>query len=129
MAWAELHDVEERLGIDLSEADEKRVLAWIGDAEDIIRSRFIRERKDIDAMLQAGKLSDRTLTRVVVNAVERKWQNPTGKQNERIDDYSYGLNSNWARGEVFITDEEWRDLMPTSRRGKAFTSLMFRDPR
>ena len=64
-----------------------------------------------------GALSADVVTMVTTNAVVRKALNPTGKQNERIDDYSYGLTEDAARGDLFLTEAEWGLLMPVSASG------------
>lgn len=114
MAFANLTDVADRLGRPISDPDEvKQVNAWIGDVEVIIRSRI----PDIDDQIGDGALSSDVVTMVTTNAVVRKALNPTGKQNERIDDYSYGLTEDAARGDLFLTESEWGLLMPVSASG------------
>src|SRR5690625_133582 len=114
MAFANLSDVADRLGRPISDPDEvKQVNAWIGDVEVIIRSRI----PDIDDQIDGGALSSDVVTMVTTNAVVRKALNPTGKQNERIDDYSYGLTEDAARGDLFLTEAEWGLLMPVSASG------------
>ena len=114
MAFANLTDVADRLGRPISDPDEvKQVNAWIADVEVIIRSRI----PDIDDQIGDGALSADVVTMVTTNAVVRKALNPTGKQNERIDDYSYGLTEDAARGDLFLTEAEWGLLMPVSASG------------
>ena len=114
MAFANLSDVADRLGRPISDPDEvKQVNAWIADVEVIIRSRI----PDIDDQIGDGALSADVVTMVTTNAVVRKALNPTGKQNERIDDYSYGLTEDAARGDLFLTEAEWGLLMPVSASG------------
>ncbi|HLR96184.1 MAG TPA: Gp19/Gp15/Gp42 family protein [Jiangellaceae bacterium] len=114
MALVNLDDVASRLGRPISDPDEvDQVIAWTGDVEAIIRARI----PDIDQRIVEGEPSAEVVTMVAANAVVRKVNNPTGKQNERIDDYSYGLTEDAARGELFLTDDEWALLMPDSGLG------------
>jgi|SRR5690625_196910 len=114
MAYANLTDVADRLGRPISDPGEvKQVNAWIGDVEAIIRARI----PDLDERIASGVPATEVVTMVVTNAVVRKALNPTGKQNERIDDYSYGLTADAARGDLFLTDAEWELLLPASGTG------------
>ena len=114
MAYANLTDVADRLGRPISDPLEvKQVNAWIGDVEAIIRVRI----PDLDERVAGGVPSPEVVAMVVTNAVVRKTLNPTGKQNERIDDYSYGLTEAAARGDLFLTADEWELLRPLSGTG------------
>ena len=121
MAYADITEVETRTGMAFSDADSKRVKSLLDDAEDAIKAGFRRRGLDLDDQITAGRVTERTVIRIEVNAVERKLKNSDGKQNERIDDYSYGLEANWAKGTVGITDDEWAELLPSGRsRRRAF---------
>lgn len=114
MAFVNVKDVGDRLGRPITDLEEvAQVNAWINDAETLIRARV----RDFDVRVSEGCLDPDIVRLVVGNAVERKLRNPDGKQNERIDDYSYGLNADAARGAVFITDEEWALLQPSGGDG------------
>ena len=115
--YANLTDVAERLGRPITDSDEvAQVNAWIGDVEQLIAARL----PDLDERIAEGRPTLAVVTMVVANAVIRKVKNPDGKQNERIDDYSYGLTEDAARGALFLTDEEWALLAPVGQSG-AFT--------
>lgn len=112
--YANLSDVADRLGRPITDPLEvKQVNAWIGDVEAIIRARI----PDLDERVVTGVPSLEVVAMVVTNAVVRKALNPTGKQNERIDDYSYGLTEDAARGDLFLTDAEWQLLLPDASSG------------
>ncbi|MGC0251512.1 Gp19/Gp15/Gp42 family protein [Pseudactinotalea sp. Z1748] len=114
MSFANLTDVADRLGRPIADPDEiKQVNAWIGDVEAIIRSRI----PDLDERIAAGPPTVEIVAMVTTNAVVRKALNPTGKQNERIDDYSYGLTEDAARGDLFLTESEWGMLLPHAGAG------------
>ena len=119
MGLATIEDVSKRLGREIVEgAEADQVQAWIDDVGAMILARLptINER-----LLPDGDLNPVVVSAVVSNAVIRKIKNPDGKQNERIDDYSYGLTADAARGELFLTEEEWALLAPYSPSSGAFT--------
>lgn len=117
MTYALLTDVATRLGRPITDPDEvAQVNAWLADVEALILTRI----PDLGAHVSEGRPTPAVVTMIEANAVIRKIKNPDGKQNERIDDYSYGLNTDAARGDLFLTDEEWALLAPGSGEG-AFT--------
>ena len=103
MITATVSDVAARLGRPISDPDEvTQVTAWLSDAETLIVSRI----PDIEARIVAGNPSPQVVVMGQANAVVRKVRNPDGKQNERIDDYSYGYSAEAARGELYLTADE-----------------------
>lgn len=119
VALATVEDVERRLGRQFSDgAEREQVQAWIGDVQGIVLARLPSLPGRI---VPAGPLSAEVVAAVVANAVIRKVKNPDGKQNERIDDYSYGLTADAARGELFLTDDEWALLSPDVGNSGAFS--------
>lgn len=119
MAYADVDDVAVRLGRAVSDAaEEEQIEAWLDEAEQIIAGRI----RDLAARIADGRITVATVALVEARAVVRKVKNPDGKQNERIDDYSYGLVEDAAKGEIFITDDEWALLLGTTASGSgAFT--------
>jgi len=118
MAYALHTDVATSLGRPITDqAEIAQVNQWIKNAELLIRHRL-----GDPALLDVAAVQY-----VIVEAVARRVRNPEGKQNERIDDYSYGLNPNDARVELFITDQEWELLTPSVERG-AFTIRLAGQP-
>ena len=114
MSLVNLADVASRLGRPITDtAETDQVLAWIGDIEAVVRGRI----PDLDQRIADGAPSAEVAVMVLANAVVRKIKNPDGKQNERIDDYSYGLTEDAARGELFLTDAEWLLLLPAGGSG------------
>ncbi|GIG27182.1 Gp19/Gp15/Gp42 family protein [Cellulomonas denverensis] len=126
MTYAVLTDVATRLGRPITDTNEvAQVNAWLSDIEALILSRI----PDLAAQIADGHPTEAVVKMVEANAVIRKIKNPDGKQNERIDDYSFGLNTDAARGDLFLTDEEWALLEPGSGEG-AFTIRPYAaDPR
>ena len=119
VALATVEDVETRLGREFQDPKERaQVEAWIGDVQGIVLARLPSLPGRI---VPAGPLSAEVVAAVVANAVIRKVKNPDGKQNERIDDYSYGLTADAARGELFLTDDEWALLSPDVGNSGAFS--------
>ncbi len=108
MAYATVTDVTKRLGRAVSSNDERlQITTWLNDAERLI----LRRIPDLEAKVEDGSICRDDVVLVEANAVFRKVKNPDGKQNERIDDYSYGLGDDAAKGEVFIADDEWSLLL------------------
>lgn len=119
VALATVEDVETRLGRQFSDGAERaQVQAWIGDVQGIVLARLPSLP---DQIVPAGPIPAVVVSAVVANAVIRKVKNPDGKQNERIDDYSYGLTADAARGELFLTDDEWALLSPETGNSGAFS--------
>lgn len=117
MAYATVQNVSTGLGRPIVSAEEiAQVTQWLNDAEMLVRARL----GELAPLVISGALSQDALVYVEREAVIRKVKNPDGKQNEKIDDYSYGLNDDARRGAVFITDEEWALLAPADS-GAAFT--------
>lgn len=111
MTYANVTDVSTRLGRPITDPNEvAQVEAWLGDVESLILARI----PDLHDAVDAGQPTAATVVMVEATAVVRKVRNPDGKQNERIDDYSYGLSAEAARGELFLTDDEWALLLPRS---------------
>lgn len=103
---ANVSTVSQSLGRSLEPHEVEQVNWWIKGAELRIRSRL----GDLDY------LDQETLTYVVTEAVARKVRNPDGKRNERIDDYSYGYDTDAAKVDIDLTDTEWAMLTPKSNR-------------
>lgn len=114
MPYATITDVSTRLGRPIADESEMaQVGAWLEDVEALILARF----PSLPGAVTAGAPTVATVVMVEANAVIRKIRNPEGKKSERIDDYSYGLSDDAARGELFLTDEEWSLLLPGSTSG------------
>lgn len=97
--------------------EQEQITQWISDAELQIRLR----------LGDLSELDQDALAFVVREAVALKVLNPEGKQSEQIDDYKYTRFGANARGQVFITDEWWDMLSPTSST-TAFTIRPFGEP-
>lgn len=103
--YADVNDVATTLGkaeSGLTAVQKAQIEDWIGKTERIIRKRL----GDL-SLLDPDDLRD-----VLSEVVARRFKNPDGKQNERIDDYGYGLDREVAKGRLYLTDEEWDQLTP-----------------
>lgn len=111
--YADLTDVATRLGRTPEGAEAAQITAWIEDVEGLIA-----ERIPTLADLAADPDYARRLRAIICAVVIRKVDNPTGKLQERIDDYSYGLSADVVRtSDLTLTDAEWARLSPTSASG------------
>jgi hypothetical protein len=110
MAYATLTDVVESLGrpIPVGSAEATQVGRWLANAELLIKSRI----PDLDALITGGQIDQNAVVYAETEAVIRKIRNPDGKVSEDIDDYRYRLNTDAAKGSIFITDDEWSLIMP-----------------
>ena len=112
--FATTTDISTRLGRAFSGPEESaQVAAWLDDVEASILERL----PDFIERVAAGSPSMQTVIAVVSAVVIRKINNPTGKLQERIDDYSYGLTATAASADLALTDAEWARLTPASASG------------
>ncbi|WP_020141137.1 hypothetical protein [Streptomyces sp. 351MFTsu5.1] len=109
MDLATLTDLADRLGRDLTATEERQATAWLKDASALILDRFPQ---------YATAPTDISL-KVCCAMVLRKLDNPNGKRQESIDDYSYTIDSSRSRGEIYLSEEEADELRGV--RGGAFS--------
>lgn len=109
MSIATIDDVAIRAGLDsVPDATRSQIRAWLDDVDVLICSRI----PDYAERVTTGRIPKRVAVMVECRAVIRKLANPEGKTSEQIDDYSMRFSEGFARGEVFLTDEEWGLLDP-----------------
>jgi hypothetical protein len=106
---ATLTDLADRLGRDLTATETRQATAWLHDATALILRRFP----------QYEATPTLISTKVCCAMVLRKLENPSGKRQESLDDYSYTIDSSRSRGEVYLSDEEAEELRPSM--GGAFS--------
>nr|DAL17233.1 MAG TPA_asm: hypothetical protein [Caudoviricetes sp.] len=100
---------------DLTETDQSQITDWVGKTERIIRKR----------LGSLERLNQEDLQDVVSEVVARRFKNPDGKQNERLDDYGYGLDKETAKNRLYLTEEEWEQLTPNAAsRGVSVTQVV-----
>lgn len=117
--YASVIDVATTLGVaenTLSDVERAQIEDWIGKTQRIIEKRL----GDLSS-LDADALKD-----VISEVVARRFKNPDGKQNERIDDYGYGLDRETAKNRLYLTDDEWDQL--SLDLGTSFTIGFSPDP-
>lgn len=112
MSTGTVEDVVRRLGRPLTPAQVQQAEYVL----DQIESMIVERLGDITELVIDGvRLS--TIASIEVEAAWRVMVNPDAKQNEKIDNYSYGLDASVASGAMYITDEEWERLEPQSVQG------------
>lgn len=109
MSLATVADLADRLGRDLTAAEERQAQPLLDDATAIITDRFPRY----------ATTPTQASTAVCAAMVLRVLRNPDGKRSEQIDDYSYTIDSARSAGELYLTAHEIDTL--TSVRTSAFS--------
>ncbi|MEU5091717.1 hypothetical protein [Streptomyces sp. NPDC021356] len=112
MNLATLTDLADRLGRDLTAAEERRAAAWLKDATALIVKRFP----------QYATAPTDVSTKVCCSMVLRVLSNPDGKRQESIDDYSYTVDSSRSTGELYLSEAEAAELRPWT--GGAFSIVL-----
>lgn len=103
MAYAQLSDVQARLGRPLTDDEKTQAETLLEDVELEIRSRI----PDLEDKIDNGDLDQGVVIRVEASAVKRVVLNPEGYTSETDGDYTYQLNYQLASGELTITEKEW----------------------
>lgn len=120
MAYVQPAEISVLLGVTFSTAEIAQCAAFIAEAEGDILFRI----PDLAAREIAGTTKAADVARVVRRAVRRVMLNPDAKDNEKVDDYSFGRSDSVASGELVITDEEWSWLVPSVSPGDSFSITM-----
>ncbi|MEU7384017.1 Gp19/Gp15/Gp42 family protein [Streptomyces sp. NPDC042207] len=102
MALAELSDIADRLGRDLTPEETRQATALLEDATAMILDRFPRYATEPTA-------TSRAVCRAMVLRV---LQNPQGLRQESIDDYQVTYDAARSAGELYISDTEAEMLRP-----------------
>lgn len=123
MAYATVTDVATRLGRELTDAEERQVVAWLEDLEVTILGRV----PNLYALVDDGSLHERVVVMIEAAAIIRVLRNPDGKLTERIDDYSWTRASSTAEGTLGLLDSEWEQLTVDSSTG-AFSIRPYYEP-
>jgi hypothetical protein len=112
MAYATVEDVADDLGRPLADgAETTQVQRWIDRVEARIKQRIT----DFDERAANESAFVDLVAGVEVDVVVRRINNPTAKKSERLDDYSYSLQDAAAKADLWPTDEEWAELLPSAR--------------
>lgn len=121
MAYANISDVEARLGRPISAATEiAQVNAWLSDVESQISARFRRFGLVLSEQIAAGNPDLATVVRVEASVVVRRVQNPEPGRTSTtrsVDDAS--VTDRWETGGSpwDLTESDWFDLLPASSSG------------
>lgn len=118
--YAKPEDVAILLGRAFSTAEVAQCQGFLNDAEQQIRLKF----PTLDDLVESHAIEAETVALVEVRAARRVMLNPEAKQNERIDDYSYGRTGVVAESEVVITDEDWSLLAPSATTSDSYSVRM-----
>ena len=108
MAHAIVSDVTDTLGRPVANAAEStQITVWLRRVE----SRILGRIPTLEALV-VNPAYLQTLIDIEADVVCRRVKNPDGKQNEKIDDYSYGLTAVAASSDLWLTEQEWEQLIP-----------------
>lgn len=101
--YAQISDVQTRLGRPLTDDETAQVPTLLGDVEMEIKARI----PDLDDQVTAETIDSAAVVRVEASSVVRLIRNPNGYTSETNGDYSYQINYKLNPGELAITDKEW----------------------
>lgn len=91
-----------------------------------VANMILRRIPNIEALAGADAALDAARQRIEKTAVARVMRNPDGKLTERIDDYSWTRDGSTASGMLYISDDEWKEILPTaSASAAAFSTTPF----
>ncbi len=118
--WATVQDIQDRWLTGELPATDTQIQVLIDDAEDKILTEFPKTLDNI----ASGVLREGTVRRVVARMVGRVLRNPEGLRTTQTttgpfsDSVTHGGDN---PGEVYLTDDDRRDLAGERARRKAFT--------
>jgi hypothetical protein len=109
VSYATQADVESRFRT-LTDAEAATIDAILDDVELDILARI----PDLAAQVTAETIAEATVIKVEAWAAIRYLKNPSGKSQESIaGEYAYTRDSAVSSGALYISDDEWRQLLPT----------------
>jgi hypothetical protein len=118
--WATAQDVKDRWIGGEPPAEDQQIVTLIGDAEDIILGEFPTIGEQIDA----GEVPGGRVQRVVARMVIRVLRNPEGLRQVQETTGPFTGSQTYGGdhpGELYLTDDDRRDLAGGKARGKAYT--------
>lgn len=118
--WATVQDIQDRWLTGELPATDHQIQVLIDDAEDKILTEF---PKTPDNVL-AGVLREGTVKRVVARMVNRVLRNPEGYRTTQMSTGPFSESTTHGGdnpGEVYLTDDDRRDLSGERARRKAYT--------
>lgn len=105
---ASTSDIEARFYRPLTQHEIDISQDWLDDAWQMLLDR----RPNLQADIDAGAVSGRTVVRVLCAMVSRIFSNPEGLLEEQIDDYRKRRDSLLSSGALTITSTELADITP-----------------
>lgn len=117
MTYAQPAEIAVLLNQTFTDGDTAQCQGFLDEAE----GQILRRIPDLADRITAGTVKESDVASVEKRAVRRIMLNPDAKQNEKIDDYSFGRDGVVAESEVVITDEEWSWLIPQTAPGDSFS--------
>lgn len=103
MAYAQVSDVEARLGRSLDSSEQTIVSTRLNDVELLIRNKI----PDIDTKISEGTVDVEAVIMIESESVLRLIRNPDGYTAETDGNYSYQISARVASGRLDILPEEW----------------------
>ena len=96
-----------------------------------VEAMILRRIPDLATRITTDTGLQAVVVRVEADAVARVLTNPSGVYQESVDDYSYTRDRAVSSGLLYISDDEWADLLTTpgtSVASEAFTIRPFGEP-
>ena len=122
MGWATVQDIRDRwLDGELPYTDEQ-VQTMVEDAEDIIAAEF----PSLEAKVARGEVTQGRVVRVVARMIVRVLKNPDGVRQRQETRGSFTGSITYGGdnpGELYLSDEDRRDLGGRAGRGRAFSFM------
>jgi len=118
--WATVDDIKARWLTGEIPATDTQIATLIDDAEDKILTEFPKTPDN----LASGVLREATVKRVVARMVSRVLRNPEGLRTVQMSTGPFSESTTHGGdnpGEVYLTDDDRRDLGGLRTKGKAFT--------
>jgi hypothetical protein len=118
--FATVDDVKSRWLTGAVPATDAQLVTLIADAEDIILGEFLT----IEADLMSGVVPATRVVRVVARMIHRVLRNPEGVRSTQETTGPFSGSTTYGGdnpGELYLTDDDRRDIGGRKARGRAFT--------
>lgn len=116
MAYAQVSDVDVRMGKMSSDTEAATIGVRLNDVERLVRKRI----PDLDDQISDGVIDVEDLIQVECEAVIRVIRNPEGFVSETDGNYTYQLAHSTVASKLEVTPDEWL-LLGVSLKGGMFT--------
>lgn len=118
--FATVEDIKSRWLTGTVPATDAQIQTLIGDAEDIIVGEF----PTLEADVIAGRVTSTRVARVVSRMIHRVLRNPDGVRTVQETTGPFSGSTTYGGdnpGELYLTDDDRRDIGGRKTKGKAFT--------